>query len=145
MHRISVVSLRLVRERSVPYRTRRLGNSQGAFELFRELIGDFDREAFWLACLNTKNDINCLSQISLGSLDSTVVHPREVFKVAVLANAAGVITVHNHPSGDPSPSSEDRRATTNLRQAAGLMGIKFLDHLIIGDGKFYSFADSGDL
>lgn len=145
MRHIQVVSLRLVRERSVPYASREIAKSVNVFNLFRELLEDLDREAFWAVYLNIKNQINSLSMISQGTLNCTMVHPREVFKAAVLANAAGVITVHNHPSGDPSPSPEDRAITENLKGAGEMLGIKLLDHIIIGHEKFYSFRDSGDL
>jgi DNA repair protein RadC len=118
-----------------------LGNSQGAYELFRSVMEDLDRESFWVACLSAKNAVNCLSQVSLGSLEAAAVHPREVFKVAILANASGIIVAHNHPSGDPEPSHEDRKMTFSLQQAAGMLGITLLDHLVVGDGRFYSFAD----
>jgi DNA repair protein RadC len=79
--------------------------------------------------------------VSIGSLTLSVVHPREVFKPAILLNACAIIAVHNHPSGDPTPSAEDRTLTTRLRDAGDLLGIRLLDHLILGDDYNYSFAD----
>ena len=145
MKRIPMVSLRLVRERTVPYQTRNLQNSQAVYELFRQMAEDLDREAMWVACLDSRNRVTCLSQVSLGTINAAPVAPSDVLKLALLANAAGVITVHNHPSGDPEPSREDRQVTARLKEASQLLGIKFLDHLIIGDGKYYSFADQGGL
>ncbi len=83
--------------------------------------------------------------MSVGSLDSAVVHPREVFKPAILSNAAALIFGHNHPSGDPAPSSEDRAMTARLVECGKLLGIQVLDHIIVGDGRHYSFADDGAL
>jgi DNA repair protein RadC len=143
MYRIPVVSLRLVRERSVPYQARRISSSLDTFEFFRTIVEDYDRETFWIICLDTKNKINWISLVAVGSLNSAIVHPREVFKVAVLANAAALILVHNHPSGEPTPSAEDRSLTSRLVEAAKLLGMKILDHIIIGDGRYLSFADEG--
>ena len=142
---IDIVSLRLVRERSLPYKPRPLTNSTAVYDLCRELLEDLDRETVCLACLDTKNKLACLSVLAVGTVDSAVLHPREVFKVAVLSNASAVIVVHNHPSGDPAPSAEDRSITRKLQEAGQILDIKVLDHIIIGDGSFYSFADSGDL
>jgi DNA repair protein RadC len=95
--------------------------------------------------LDTKNRLACLSQISLGTLNSSYVQPREVLKVAILANAASLILVHNHPSGDPTPSREDFDVTRRIGEAAKLLGLSLLDHLVIGEGRFYSFKDEGQI
>jgi DNA repair protein RadC len=81
--------------------------------------------------------------VSIGTLDSSLVHPREVFKDAILASAAAIIVVHNHPSGDPSPSAEDRRITTRLQECGTLLGIELLDHIILGDNRFVSLKERG--
>jgi len=145
MKRISMVSLRLVRDRTVSYQTRIIENSQAIYDLFRQLVEDLDREAMWVACLDTKNQVTCLSQVSLGTLNAALAHPREILKLAVLASAHGFILVHNHPSGDCAPSREDRLVTDQMKAAAQTLGIRFLDHVIIGDGRFYSFADQGGI
>jgi len=145
MKHIPLVSLRLVRERSVPYESRTLKNSAAIFDLFRAMVQDLDREAVWLACLDTKNRLACLSQVSVGSLDSSLVHPREVMKTALLASASAIVLVHNHPSGDPTPSREDEAITQRIKGAADLLGVRFLDHVIIGDGDYFSFTDQGRL
>lgn len=145
MKHIPLVSLRLVREKTVPYESRSLANAGAVFDLFRELAGDLDRESVWIACLDTKNRLACLSQVSVGSLDASLVHPREVLKIALLANASAIVLVHNHPSGDPSPSAEDRRVTERIGNAAKVFGIRFLDHVIVGHGTFFSFCDAGEL
>jgi len=84
-------------------------------------------------------------RISEGSLNQSIVHPREVFSPAVRESAAAIILVHNHPSGDPAPSREDREITRRLKDAGELMGVKVLDHIIIGDGAFVSFSAQGML
>ena len=91
--------------------------------------------------LNSKNKVLQIEQISEGSLNSSVVHPREVFTPAVLHHAAAILAAHNHPSGDPTPSKEDKALTETLAQAGKYMGIPVLDHLIIGDAAYYSFKE----
>ena len=145
MKRIPMVSLRLVRERSIPYASQRLESSEEVYKLFRELAEDLDREAMWVMCLDTKNKATCLAQVSLGTLNSAPACPRELLKLAILTSAQGIILIHNHPSGDPEPSGEDRAATAQIKTAAQIVGVKLLDHVIVGDGKYYSFADQGDL
>ena len=94
------------------------------------------RESFYAIHLDTKNRILCLDQVSVGSLSASIVHPREVFKSALLSSAAGMVFVHNHPSGDPTPSAEDHKIHRRLIEAGELLGIRVLDHLIIGrDGR----------
>lgn len=82
-------------------------------------------------------------QVSEGSLNQSIVHPREVFSPAVRESAAAIILVHNHPTGDPTPSREDIEITRRLRDAGDMMGIRVLDHIIVGDGKYHSFSDRG--
>ena len=96
---------------------------------------------FVAVLLDGKNGIIGFNVVSIGSLTAALVHPREVFKPAILANAAALILAHNHPSGDPEPSDEDKAITGRLRHAGELLGIRILDHLVIGDGSFRSFAD----
>ncbi len=84
-------------------------------------------------------------RISEGSLTSSIVHPREVFNPVIRESAAGIILVHNHPSGDPAPSKEDREITKRLKEVGELVGVKVLDHVIIGNGRYMSFADEGML
>jgi DNA repair protein RadC len=102
-------------------------------------------EKFVVLLLNTKNRIIKTEQIAEGSLTSAVVHPREVFAPAVVAHAACILVAHNHPSGDPYPSAEDRSLTHALEEAGNVLGIPLLDHLVIGDGRYYSFKEHGDL
>jgi DNA repair protein RadC len=95
--------------------------------------------------LDRKNRLIGLNTVSIGSLTASVVHPREVFKPAILANAAAVIVAHNHPSGDPHPSQEDKLLTRKLVLAGEALSIQVLDHLVLGDGRHYSFKDAGEL
>jgi DNA repair protein RadC len=101
------------------------------------------KEYFIAAHLDTKNRLLCLEIVSTGSLTASIVHPREVFKSALLSSAAGIIFIHNHPSGDPTPSQEDREITNRLRDASELLGIRLLDHVIVGTDQHYSFTDQG--
>lgn len=117
--------------------------SVGAADLLRPLFADVDREQFLVCGLDAKNCIIGANVVSMGSLTMSIVHPREVFKPLILMNAAAWICAHNHPSGDPTPSQEDRLLTSRLRQGAELLGINLLDHLILTDARYYSFADQG--
>ena len=97
-----------------------------------------------MLCLTTKHRPLAWHELSRGTLDATLVHPREVFKVAFLANAAAILIAHNHPSGDPEPSGDDLSITRRLSEAGKLLGVELLDHLIIGhDGRYYSFSEAG--
>jgi len=120
-----------------------LRDSAAAADALRPCFAGLDREQFLVCCLDAKNVSIGVNIVSIGSLTLSIVHVREVFKPAILLNAAAIIAVHNHPSGDPTPSAEDRTLTTRLREAGDLLGIRLLDHLILGDDRLYSFADQG--
>jgi DNA repair protein RadC len=119
--------------------------SQDIYTQFKDMFNALDREHFMILVLDTKNRLIGLHDISTGSLSSSVVHPREVFKHAILNNASAFIAMHNHPSGDPEPSREDRECTHRLTVGAQILGIKFLDHIVFGEATYYSFADSGNM
>jgi DNA repair protein RadC len=121
----------------------RIGSSEGLFKHYYPRLRDLRHELFVIVLLDAKHAIIRDATVSKGSLTLSVVHPREVFNLAVRESAAAVIFVHNHPSGDPQPSPEDRVLTTRLVQAGDLLGIPVLDHLIVGDGRYVSFADRG--
>lgn len=110
---------------------------------FGPLLVDEKRESFYAVMLDGRNRVLSKVRVSQGTLGSSVVHPREAFRAAVRDAAAAVIFVHNHPSGDPTPSAEDRRITERLRRAGELMGIPVLDHVVVGRGRYCSFAESG--
>jgi DNA repair protein RadC len=93
-----------------------------------------DREHFWSLVLSTKNKLLRMVEVSVGSLNASIVHPRELFKEAVRVSAASIVVVHNHPSGDPTPSGADLQLTRRLAKAGEVLGIELLDHVVIGDG-----------
>jgi DNA repair protein RadC len=97
-----------------------------------------DREHFWCLALNTKNQLLKMVEVSIGSLNASIVHPRELFKEAVKVSAASIVLVHNHPSGDPTPSGADVQLTRRLVKAGDVLGIEVLDHVVIGDGGEHS-------
>ena len=120
-----------------------LRDSAAAADALRPCFAGLDREQFLVCCLDAKNVSIGVNIVSIGTLTLSLVHPREVFKPAILLNACAIIAVHTHPFGDPAPSPEDRTLTKRLREAGDLLGIKLLDHLILGDDRLYSFADQG--
>ncbi|WCK56879.1 DNA repair protein RadC [Aneurinibacillus sp. Ricciae_BoGa-3] len=101
------------------------------------------QEHFVCLYLNTKNQLIGRTTVFIGSLNSSIVHPREVFKEAIRKSSASVVCLHNHPSGDPTPSREDVEVTHRLQEAGRILGIDVLDHVIIGDGRFYSLKEKG--
>ena len=103
------------------------------------------QEKFLVLLLDSKNQLLKCQQVSEGTLNASVVHPREVFAPAMLHRAACVLAAHNHPSGDPAPSIEDRKLTQALEATGTVMGIPLLDHIIIGDGRYFSFRENGYL
>lgn len=119
--------------------------SEDAARIYMPQMKNVRKEMFKVALLNTKNRIVKTVTISEGGLASAVVEPREVFNPAIRESASGVILLHNHPSGDPDPSDDDINLTRRLTDAGRLINIKVLDHIIIGDGRYYSFADNGEL
>lgn len=138
---IAVVRIQMVREAGFKYSHQPVSQSSDAAKILQTYLAGADREYFVLLLLDGKHRVNALNVVSIGSLTGALVHPREVFKPAILANAAAVIVGHNHPSGDPDPSREDRELTDRLVQAGRLLGITVLDHVIVGQERFFSFAD----
>ncbi len=121
----------------------RISSSRDLFNHFHSSLRDLRREVFKVVLLDAKHAILREETVSEGSLTLSIVHPREVFSLAVRESAAAVIFLHNHPSGDPAPSQEDRVLTARLVSAGEVLGIRVLDHLVIGDGRYVSFADQG--
>ncbi|HIJ87415.1 MAG TPA: JAB domain-containing protein [Desulfuromonadales bacterium] len=140
-----VINIQMVRERELFYDGNRLTQPDMATSAFCALIGNPDREYFVALLLDGKNKIIGIHTVSQGSLNQSVVHPRETFKSAILANAAAVILAHNHPSGDLTPSSEDIAITRRLKEAGDILGIKVLDHIIVNTESqdFKSFCNDG--
>jgi len=120
-----------------------IGSPEDASALVMEEMRRLDREVFRILCLNTKNRVIANELISQGSLNASLVHPREVFKTAIRHSSAAILLVHNHPSGDPAPSQEDLGVTRRLLDAARIMDIEILDHIIIGDGRYISLKEQG--
>jgi DNA repair protein RadC len=104
---------------------------------------DADKEHFLLLTMNNKNRVNGFKVISTGSLTASLVHPREVWRAALYLCAAAVVFVHNHPSGDPAPSPEDQDITRRLKETGDVLGIRVLDHVVLGHERFFSFSDRG--
>ena len=120
-----------------------LHNSSQVYRHFRGSVPGLLKECFWTLLLDGKNRTLKLVKVSEGTLTSSLVHPREVFRPAIEEAAAGVILAHNHPSGDPTPSREDREITRRLVATGEVVGIRVLDHVIIGPHRYFSFADEG--
>ena len=141
MINITTYSLKLVKEDASRYDldAKFIRHPRDIATLLRLMeIDQSPEEQFLCICLNTKHKVVGVFTVSHGSLNSSIVHPREVFKRAVLLNSAAIILAHNHPSGDPSPSKEDVTVTQRLAEGGKLLGIEVLDHIIIGDGTRYT-------
>jgi DNA repair protein RadC len=147
MTRINFYTLKMVKENSTLYEIPVIKSPTEVYQAAKQLLTlhEEPEEHFCILCLNTKNKIVGVHTISIGSLNATIVHPREVFKAAMLNNANGIICLHNHPSGDPKPSREDIETTKRLVEAGEIIGIKVLDHVIIGDGRYISLKEQGTI
>lgn len=143
--RVNIVSLKLVKESSILYKDRSIRSPKDGYHLFKQFLGDLDREYFVVMALDTKNQPTAINVCHMGSLNASIVHPREVMKVAILANAASILVFHNHPSGLPEPSREDVEVTKRLAEAGKIIGIEVVDHLVIGDGEYVSLKERGCL
>ena len=145
---ISVYRVSLVRDKHIKFEQTSLSNPSQAQNIIRNLInaqGQPDREQFCILLLDAKNKTIGLNIVSTGSLSSASVHPREVLKPAILANASAMILAHNHPSGELTPSQQDKAITKKIIQASEIMGIAVHEHLIISmdEDRYFSFADQG--
>ncbi|XID91495.1 RadC family protein [Paenibacillaceae bacterium WGS1546] len=141
--RVDIVRLKMVRESSLLSQGK-VESPVDAHEIFRQFLGsDSDRELCAVLCLDIKKRPTLINLVSIGSLDSTLIHPREVYKSAILANSASIICAHWHPSGDCGPSIEDLKITDRLVRAGEIIGIELLDHLILVDHGYFSFRENG--
>ncbi len=142
---IEVVSLKLIKDKEVEVNlpSRQIKSPRDVVELLQALIGADDREHCILITLDTKNQINKIHTVSIGSLNASIVHPREVFKLAVKTNAASIIISHNHPSGNTIESKEDIEITERLKEAGKILGIELLDHIIVGEDSYRSLREQG--
>lgn len=144
--RVGIVRLQMIRERHSLYGMKRFSSPGEIVQMMKPLLELADREILLVLSLNNRLEPMALEIAAVGSLYSCEVQPREVFKHAVLSNAAFIVAVHNHPSGDVIPSTEDRAITRRLAECGGLLGIPFIDHIIVGQGnQYYSFKENGML
>jgi DNA repair protein RadC len=133
------IQVSMVKEIFVSNTTYSCSEAVAQSEIVEKELRNSDREKFICLHFNFKNQIISYEVVSMGSLNCSIVHPREVFKAAILANAASVVFLHNHPSGNMEPSLDDIEITKRLGKAGAILGINVLDHLIIGNNEFYSF------
>jgi DNA repair protein RadC len=139
---VPIYRVTLVREGRVPCYNQQIRSSADASTLLHTYLADVDREHFVIILLNQKNRVIGINTVSIGSLTASICHPREIYKPAILCNAASIVCGHNHPSTDCQQSREDRAITARLVEAGRLLGISVLDHVIIGgEGRYFSFAD----
>lgn len=120
-------------------------NPQAVADLFMQSCTNKKKEEFWILLVDAKLRVYAKERISEGTLTQSLVHPREVFTQAIRQAAHGIILVHNHPSGDPKPSPEDFNITARLEECGEVIGITVLDHVVIGNGNYYSFKEHGDI
>lgn len=141
--RVNIVSLKLVKESSLLYKDRCVRSPEDGYQLLKQFLGKVDREYFVVVCLDTKNQPTAINICYIGSLNASLVHPRECFKPAILSNAASILVGHNHPSGQSEPSREDVEVTKRLVDAGKILGIDVLDHIVLGDGEYVSLKEKG--
>jgi len=142
--KIDIVKIQMVRDGTLEYGKKAIKGPQDLAELGQKFIQNADREIFLLVCLNTRNHINCIHVVSIGTVNAALVAPREIMKIAILSSASGIACIHNHPSGDPDPSSNDIQITDRIAECGKLFGIDLIDHVIIADdGKYESLREKG--
>ena len=142
-YHIPVVRIQMVREHNIKVDAKKISSPFDAAAVFAALMAGIDRECVYLLCLNSKNVVVSANLVSMGDLTSSIVNPREIFKAAVLSNAASIILGHNHPSGDPTPSPEDVSITKRIAECGRFMEIELFDHIVIGDGTHVSLKERG--
>lgn len=123
------------------YKSKELTNPEKVYRLIKSKLKDYHREHFYIIALNSRN--HSIAEVSVGSLNASVVHPREVFAEAIKSKAASVVFAHNHPSGDPEPSEDDLVITKKLVESGKILGIGVVDHIIVAKDKFFSFKNKG--
>ena len=142
METIKVVSLVIEKVGSLKVETKKVTSVAAAADVLMSYLSQLDREHFVVLNLDNKGNVNSFHVAHVGILDQTLMHPRELFKVAIISNAKSIILGHNHPSGDLTPSQVDIEATQLLIQAGKLLGIPVQDHLIVGQGNYYSMLEN---
>ena len=133
----------IVEERDIPVLADVVNSPDKAYKIANFFIGDEDREVLLVIGLNTKNYVNCVHRCHIGAVDSTIIHPREIFKALILNNCSHFIVAHNHPSGELTPSIEDRNFTNRILEASVIMGINLLDSIIVNQNNYFSFKERG--
>ena len=134
----------MVKEKKVPDTSEVINGPEKAAKLAETILKDADREYLLVISVDSKGRPLAIEIVSIGTVNATLAEPREIFKHAILANAVGIILVHNHPSGDCIPSEEDEEMTRRINESGKLLGILVRDHVIIGDG-YFSFHEEGDI
>ena len=142
---IAALELGRRRREAEALKKRTISSSKDVFEVMQSALTDLHYEEFWILLLNRANQVITKVNISEGGLAGTVADPKKIFKIAIENNASGIILCHNHPSGNMKPSEADTKLTRKLKDAGLLLDLPILDHLIIGDEKYMSFADEGIL
>jgi len=142
-YEIPVVRVQLIRDSAITADAKRITSPEVAYEIARQRLEFSDREVFLVMHLDGQNRVVSVETASVGTINKAIIAMREIFKGAILANAAAIIVAHNHPSGDPAPSPEDTILTATIAKAGRLLDIPLLDHIIIGSGRFISLKERG--
>ncbi len=142
---ITALELGNRRRHSEALQRKKITQSEDAFEVMQPLIGDLHHEEFWAIYVNSHNKILSVKSISKGGLTGTLADARMIFKEAIMINATGIILIHNHPSGNTNPSRSDHQLTKKLLEAGRVMDVNILDHIIVTEKQYYSFADEGHI
>lgn len=145
INKIPLVRLQMVHDKEIPYGKECLNTPGKAAAFIRQFIQDADREYLIVCCVDMKYHPLFIEIVGIGTVDECRTSPREVFKSALLANAAYIMLFHNHPSGSVAPSASDYALTEQLKKAGELLGVSLLDHIILGDDTFYSFKEEKSL
>ena len=140
--RIDVVKVQMVKKDTLWYLKRSIGEAKDAADIMRELIGNADREYFILICLNSKSEPTHIETVSIGTINFAIIHPREIFKTAILSNATSIIIGHNHPSEDVTPSPEDIKTTQRIKEISEMIGIILYDHIIFSENDHHSIMEN---
>lgn len=143
MEKINVVSIKLFKEGDLLVESNKIKSTGDAFSVLKKYLDHKDREYLVVLTLDTRNKITNINTVSIGTLNSSMAHPREIFKTAILSNAESIIIGHNHVSGDSFPSGEDIQMTRIIKKCGDILGIVLLDHLIIGDDNYTSLKEKG--
>ncbi len=142
---VQLVRLYAVKEKELPYGKKELNDSAKVVELSRQILKNQDREYILAIAMDARTKPVAVEIVAIGTVNQAVIEPRDLFKHAIISNAAGVVMVHNHPSGNPSPSEEDYKITAKINDAGRLLGIPLLDHIIVGDDSYFSFKENNKI